>query len=109
MTVDGEGELVSGGFQVVMARLQAGAQAFGSESGTLAAIMPESGPPAVDGGSAAFDTALSVVLEAIGGLHAQLAAVVGQDGDKLSAACQTYKRADDAGVRLSQGVLATMP
>ena len=71
--------------------------------------MPEGGPPGVDGGSAEFDTALSMVLEAVGGLHSQLAAVIGQDGDKLNAAYETYRQADDAGVQLSQGVLAHLP
>jgi len=68
---------MSDGFQVTMTGLQQAARVFRAEAGTFAAIMPSGGPASVDGGSAEINDALSLVLAAFGGLHSQLAAVIG--------------------------------
>ena len=60
-----------------MTGLQQAARVFRAEAGTFAAIMPSGGPASVDGGSAEINDALSLVLAAFGGLHSQLAAVIG--------------------------------
>ena len=65
--------------------------------------MPDHGPTSVDGGSADVNGALSQVLEAIGGLHTQLAGIIGQHAAKLESAYRTYRDAEDAIIRESQG------
>ena len=59
------------GFQVVMSDLVDAAATFGSEAATFKAIMPTDGPPCPDGGDAAFDENLQVVVQMIGALHLQ--------------------------------------
>jgi hypothetical protein len=68
---------MSDGFQVTMTDLRQAAGVFRAEAGTFAAIMPGGGPASVDGGSAELNDALSLVLGAVGGLHTQLAGVIG--------------------------------
>ena len=64
------------GFQVVRSDLLQAAKAFDAESRTFGAIMSADGPHGVDGGSAAVNDALTQVLEALGGLHTQMAGVM---------------------------------
>lgn len=94
------------GSQVTMTDLLQAAGAFQSEAGTYEAIMPVDGPAGVDGGSAEFNGALSEVLEAIGGLHTQLAGIIGQHADKLESAYRNYRDAEDTIIRES-GAIAT--
>lgn len=95
---------MSDGFQVTMTELPQAAGIFRTEAGTFESIMPDQGPASVDGGSADVTGALSLVLEAIGGLHTQLAAIIGQHADKLETAYRTYRDAEDAIVRESQAI-----
>ena len=92
------------GFQVTMTDLQQAAGAFRAEAGTFAAIMPSGGPASVDGGSAELNDALSLLLEAFGGLHTQLAGVIGGHAGKLEAACGTYRDAEEANVKMSEAI-----
>ena len=92
------------GFQVTMTDLREAAGVFRAEAGTFAAIMPGGGPASVDGGSAEINDALSLVLAAIGGLHTQLAEVVGGYAGKLAAAYGTYRDAEDANVKMSEAI-----
>lgn len=71
---------------------------FGTESATFWAIMPPDGPAGVDGGSTEFDEALTQVLEAIGGLHTQMAAVIAKQGSNLREAYKNYQAAEEAAV-----------
>ena len=87
-----------------MTDLLQAAGVFRAEAGTFAAIMPDQGPASVDGGSDEINGALSQVLEAIGGLHTQLAAIIGQHAAKLETAYRTYRDAEDAIVRESQAI-----
>lgn len=95
---------MSDGFQVTMTDLLQAARFFRDESATFAAVMPVEGPSGAAAGSAEVDGALSEVLGAIGGLHTQLAAIIGQHADKLETAYRTYRDAEDAIVRESQAV-----
>ena len=99
---------MSDGFQVTMTGLQQAAGVFRAEAGTFAAIMPSGGPASVDGGSAEINDALSLVLPPLGGLHTQLAAVIGGHAGKLEAAYGTYRDAEDANVTMSQAI-TTVP
>jgi hypothetical protein len=92
------------GFQVTMTDLRQAAGVFRAEAGTFAAIMPGGGPASVDGGSAEINDALSLVLAAIGGLHTQLAEVIGGHAGKLAAAYGTYRDAEDANVEMSEAI-----
>jgi hypothetical protein len=91
--------MVSGGFQVVMGDLATMARTFHTEAAVFSEIMPAGGPGRPDGGSAEFNGALSLVVEAVAGLHLQLSAVIGEHGDKLAAAHGNY---DHAEVTLTQ-------
>jgi hypothetical protein len=68
---------------------------FGTESVRFWAIMPPHGPARADGGSPEFDDALAQVLEAIRGLHTQLAAMIAQHGSSLRDACSGDQGADE--------------
>ena len=85
---------MSNGFQVVMSDLEKMSGTFHTESATFHAIMPANGPARPDGGSAEFNDALSLMLEAVSGLHLQLSAVIGQHGDRLAAAHSNYAHAE---------------
>jgi hypothetical protein len=95
---------MSDGFQVTMTELLQAAGVFRSEGRTFEMIMPDGGPAPANGGSGDFNGALAEVLEALGGLHIQLAAIIGQHADKLETAYQTYRSAEDAIVRESEGI-----
>jgi Family of unknown function (DUF6317) len=86
--------MVSNGFQVVMSDLEKMSGTFHTESATFKVIMPANGPARPDGGSAEFNDALSLMLEAVSGLHLQLSAVIGQHGEKLQAAHSNYAHAE---------------
>ena len=95
---------MSDGFRVTMTGLQQAGGVFRAEAGTFAAIMPSGGPASVDGGSAEINDALSLVLAAFGGLHSQLAGVIGGHAGKLEAAYGTYRDAEDANVKMSEAI-----
>ena len=95
---------MSDGFQITMTDLLQAARVFRAEGQTFEAIMPDGGPASVDGGSAEFNGALAEVLGAIGGMHTQLAGIIGQYADKLEAAYRTYRDAEDAIVRESEAI-----
>lgn len=86
---------VNGGFQVNRAALRRAAHGFDAGSHGFEAIMPMSGPPSVNGGSVVINEAIALMLEAIGGLHAQMAAVIGEHGGKLTTAAGNYQAAED--------------
>jgi hypothetical protein len=92
---------MSGGFQVVMSDLLAASATFHTESSTLEAIMPDSGPACPDGGSAAFNQNLSVVVQMIGTLHHQAAAVIESDSEKLKTAHDRYAKTEESLTQLS--------
>jgi hypothetical protein len=81
---------VSGGYHVVLGDLADASSTFTRESKTYASLMPDNGPPAPDGGSAAFDDSLDIVLEAIGGLHLGIAGAIAGHGQKLATAHDNY-------------------
>jgi Family of unknown function (DUF6317) len=90
---------VSSGFRVVIADLQSASEVFTAESKTLAAVMPADGPATPDGGSGEINGALQTVTEAIGGLNAQLSAVIAAHGQKLETAHDNYSHTE---TRLSE-------
>lgn len=90
---------MSDGFQVTMTDLLQAAGVFRSEGRAFEAVMPDGGPASADGGSSEFNGALAEVLGAIGGLHTQLAGIIGQHADKLEAAYHTYRDTEDAIIR----------
>lgn len=87
---------MSRGFQVVMSDLLAASATFHTESATLEAIMPDSGPACPDGGSGAINQNLSVVVQMIGTLHHQAAAVIDSDSQKLKAAHDKYASTEES-------------
>lgn len=93
---------MSGGFRVVVSDLQTASGVFTSESKTLAAVMPMSGPACPDGGSGEINGALQTITEAIGGLNAQLSAVIAAHGHKLQAAHDNYQHAETSNTKLAQ-------
>jgi hypothetical protein len=94
------------GFQVVMSDLADAAATFRSEAATFKAIMPTDGPPCPDGGDAAFDQNLQVVVQMIGALHLQAAGVMEDDSAKLTKAHANYANTEDSLTRLCQQVIA---
>ena len=70
------------------------------------AIMPADGPPCPDGGDAAFDQNLQVVVQMIGALHLQAADVIEDDSAKLARAHARYARTEESLTRLCQQIIA---
>ena len=95
---------MSNGFQVVMSDLLAASATFHTESATLEAIMPDSGPPCPDGGSAAIDQNLQVVAQMIGTLHHQAAAVIDSDAQKLKTAHDQYAKTEESLTQLASQI-----
>jgi hypothetical protein len=81
--------------QAVFSDLRRTAGMFGAEAVRFWAIMPPHGPARADGGSQEFDGALAQVLEAIGALHTQMAAMIAQHGSSLRDACAGDQVADE--------------
>jgi Family of unknown function (DUF6317) len=86
----------SGGFQVVMSDLTDAAATFQTEAATFKAIMPVDGPPCPDGGDAAFNQALQLVVQMIGLLHLQAAGVMEDDSAKLTQAHANYASTEES-------------
>jgi hypothetical protein len=86
----------SDGFQVVMSDLTDAAATFQTEAATFKAIMPVGGPPCPDGGDAAFDEALQIVVQMIGALHLQAAGVMEEDSAKLTQAHANYANTEES-------------
>jgi hypothetical protein len=78
------------GFQVVLADLLDASATFHTEAGTLKAVVPVNGPPCPDGGDAALNQNLKVVLEMIGTLNLQASGVIDGDSAKLKTAHDRY-------------------
>jgi hypothetical protein len=102
MMLVGEG---GGGFQVVMSDLVDAAATFRSEAAAFKAIMPAAGPSCPDGGDAAFDQSLQVVVQMIGALHLQAAGVMEDDSAKLTRAHATYADTEESLTRLCQQII----
>jgi hypothetical protein len=81
--------------QAVSSDLRRTAGMFGAESVRFWAIMPPHGPARAAGGSPELDGALAQVLEAIGELHTQMAAMIAQHGSTLRDACAGDQVADE--------------
>jgi hypothetical protein len=94
------------GFQVVMSDLLDAASTFGTEAATFRAIMPDDGPACPDGGDAAFDQNLSVVVQMIGTLHLQAAGVMESDSAKLTKAHATYANTDESLAKLCSQIIS---
>ena len=95
---------MSAGFQVVMSDLLDAAATFRTEAETFKAIMPDNGPPCPDGGDAAFDQNLQVVVEMIGTLHLQAAGVMENDSTKLKKAHDTYANTEESLTQLCRQI-----
>ena len=74
----------------VRADLLAASATFHTEAGTLKAVVPVDGPPCPDGGDAALNQNLKVVLEMIGTLNLQASGVIDSDSAKLKTAHDRY-------------------
>jgi hypothetical protein len=96
----------SDGFQVVMSDLTEAAATFQAEGATFRAIMPTDGPPCPDGGDAAFDQALQLVVQMIGVLHLQAAGVMEADSAKLTKAHANYASTEESLTRLCNQIIA---
>ena len=96
----------SGGFQVVMSDLADAAATFQAEAATFKAIMPADGPPCPDGGGAAFDQALQLVVQMIGVLHLQGAGVMEDESVKLTRAHANYANTEESLTRLCRQIIA---
>jgi Family of unknown function (DUF6317) len=86
---------MAAGFEVTMSDLQSAAGQFRAEAGTFSGALPAGGPPAADGGSWVINDALSLVLQSVGLLHAQLTATVQGDAANLQATYAQYRAAED--------------
>ena len=106
MLVGGGGGSAGNGFQVVMSDLVDAAATFKSEAATFQAIMPDNGPPCPDGGDAAFDQNLSVVVQMIGTLHLQAAGVMEDDSAKLTKAHANYANTDESLAQLCNQIIS---
>lgn len=96
----------SGGFQVVMSDLTDAAATFQTEAATFKAIMPADGPPCPDGGDAAFDQALQLVVQMIGVLHLQAAGVMEDDSAKLTQAHANYASTEESLTTLCSQIIS---
>ncbi|HEX3646945.1 MAG TPA: DUF6317 family protein [Pseudonocardiaceae bacterium] len=85
---------MSSGYQVVLGDLADASSTFERESKTFANVMPDDGAPPVDGGDPAFNDTLSVVLQAIGGLHLGIAGAIEGHGEKLHTAHDNYTKVE---------------
>jgi hypothetical protein len=94
------------GFQVVMSDLTDAAATFQSEAATFKAIMPAGGPPCPDGGDAAFDQALQLVVQMIGILHLQAAGVMEDDSAKLTQAHANYASTEESLTALCSQIIS---
>jgi Family of unknown function (DUF6317) len=74
---------------VIVPDLHEAARTFGTQAAAFRTIMPADGPADVDGASPEFDAALTQVLEAIGRLHVQIAAVIARHGGTLRQAARS--------------------
>jgi Family of unknown function (DUF6317) len=97
-----------GGFTVVMSALQSTAEAFDSESKTLAGLVPEGGPAVPDGGNGAIDGAMHSVVSKIGELNQALSQAMAAHGQKLSTAYDNYSKNEIALTQLSQELSAAL-
>ncbi len=100
------GEGGGDGFQVVMSDLVDAAATFRSEAATFKAIMPADGPRCPDGGDAAFDQNLQVVVQMIGALHLQAAGVMEDDSGKLAKAQANYAHTEESLAQLCHQIIA---
>ncbi len=100
------GEGGGSGFQVVMSDLVDAAATFRSEAAAFKGIMPTGGPSCPDGGDAAFDQGLQVVVQMIGALHLQAAGVMDDDSAKLAQAHATYADTEESLTRLCRQIIA---
>lgn len=91
---------MTNGSRVFPPDLQETARTFGAEAAAFGMIMPTNGPAGADGGSPDFGAALTPVLEAIGGLHAQLTVRIAERAIRLEQAGLRYQAAEDAIVSL---------
>jgi hypothetical protein len=91
-----------GGFSVVMSALQSTANAFDSESKTLAGLVPAGGPPVPDGGNGAIDGAMHSVCGKIGQLNQALSQAMAAHAQKLNTAYNNYSRTELTLTQLSQ-------
>lgn len=92
------------GFQLTLSDLSVAAAKFRSEATSFGGVMPRNGPAPVDGGSAAINDALQEVLESIGFLHTQFAAVLADDADDLEATYRSYQKAENTITTVVKGV-----
>ena len=98
---------MSESYSAALSQIAAMARKFDAESDTMNAVMPVSGPPAVDAGQDAVNESLSAVLETVGALHAQLAAIIGTHGAKLEQAHDRYQSAEESITRLCTDLTAS--
>jgi hypothetical protein len=93
------------GFEVVMSDLENMAGVFHRESGTFEAIMPNNGPSCPDGGSGEINAAMHAAAQLLGVLHQQMAAVIGEHGDKLQKAHDNYEQTEAGLTKLASTLI----
>lgn len=92
---------MSGGYQVVMDDLQDMSRVFQREAGTLHGLAGTC-TAVPDGGDGTVDQALSTAVQTATTLINQLAGSVESHGQKLAAAEQQYRNAEESSSRLVQ-------
>jgi hypothetical protein len=95
---------MSDGFQVVMSDLQDMAGTFQAEAGTFQGIMPQSPSGLPDGGSAAFNDALSATVGLACLAHLQIGGDISDNGTKLQTAHDQYQHNEVSMTQLAQQV-----
>jgi Family of unknown function (DUF6317) len=95
---------MSGGFQVVMADLQAAATTFHTEAKTFLGIMPDTAQGLPDGGSGAFNESLNAVVTAACLLHLQIGGDIDGNGSKLQTAHDRYSHTEESLTALSRQI-----
>lgn len=93
---------MSDGFSVVRSDLLDAAGVFGRQSRVLSDVAPGPGPHAADGGDGVIDAALAGALRAAALTTGQLAAVVGEQAQKLRAAHDGYEQTERANTALAR-------
>jgi uncharacterized protein DUF6317 len=85
---------MSAGYTVVLADLARMTKTFHTQAKNYAALKTNVAPPIAKSGDPGLDHAITSIMDAIAGLHANLAGRIEEHGDNLDYAHGSYKRHD---------------
>jgi hypothetical protein len=85
---------VSAGYTVVLADLASMTKTFHTQARSYASLKANVAPAIAESGDPGLDHAITSIMDAIAGLHANLAGRIEEHGDNLSYAHDSYQRHD---------------